>query len=228
MKYFFAFIVGFALLTPPHVGGGHPIARQDVPVEVVSRPFTVNVQDDCEIGELVRMVVDGDVEGITWKVKPETPDFEVIEGGRRALFSSRTGGDYLIIVAAARDGEPFLFFQTLTVKGGEPPAPVSELTRKVQTWLKRLPANTDKAKIVAVAGVFRELADGATPIDKMLEATALANSAVIGDDLENWMPFLEGLGDELDVMVEAKQLETREQYRAAWLEISAAIEKGGR
>lgn len=224
MKFINVFLLTFLLALPVSVGGdsGTPqVAGQDV--EPTPAVFTVDIQDECEVGELVRLNTSGEVDGITWKVKPETPDFEVIEEGRRAFFSARMPGEYLIIVAAARGGEPFLHWQTLTVRGE--PTPVSRLTHKVGEWLKRLPADIDKSKIKQVAGVFRKLANSETAVDKMLEATALANSAVIGDELEKWVPFLDGLGNELDAMVASGDLSTREQYRAVWLEIAAAMER---
>jgi hypothetical protein len=225
-KFFLSFIVAFCLALPITCNPGitPAVQAQEVEVEPV---FKVSIQDECEVGELVRMTAEGDVEGIRWEIKPATPDFEVIEDGRRALFSARQGGEFLIIVAAAKDGKPFLYYQTLTVDGGVQ-TPVSDLSRKVATWLKRLPKDTPKAKIRQVAGVFRKLANSDTAVEKMLEATALANSAVIGDDLDKWVPFLDGLGNELDAMVDAGNLKTREQYRSTWLEIAAALDKGAK
>lgn len=207
----------FALMTPNF----EQVVGQDVPVVPESNPFEVVVPAECEVGELVRMEAKGDFGGVVWKVMPETPDFEVIEMGRRAMFSARGPGEYLVMVAAASGDEPFLHWQTLTVKGE--PVPVSELTKKVREWLKLLPADVDKTKVSQVAAVFKKMATSETEVEKMLEATALANSAVIGDDIDAWVPFLDGLGKELDAMVAAGELTTRDQYKATWLEIAAAM-----
>lgn len=230
MKFLVPFLLAFVLVLP--AGGDSPgkaavlgiVAGQDA-VEV-EPTFAVDIQDECEVGELVRMSADGSVDGIRWEIKPDSPDFEVIGDGRRAFFSGRTPGEFLIIVAGAKGGQPFLHYQTLTVRGD--PTPVSELTGKIYTALKKLPKDVNKAKVKQVAGVFRKMANSDTPVEKMLEATALANSAVIGDDIESWVPFLEDLGTELDSLVEAKKLDTRDQYKSAWLEIAGALERGSK
>jgi len=220
-RFLFAFLVAFIVSTPFTAGGkdtGH-LAVQDV---VQVEAFSVEVQRECEIGELVRMKVKGDVDGITWKIEPMTDDFEIIDDGRRAFFSARTGGDFVIIVAAAKGGKPFLFYDSLTVKGE--PKIVTGLRGRVGRWL--VPVQTPKkaGTLKAMAGVFRKLAGQPTTVDKMLEATALANSAVIGDEITAWVPFLDKLGNELDDLVENKKLETIEQYKATWLEVADALE----
>jgi hypothetical protein len=64
-------------------------------------------------------------------------------------------------------------------------------------------------------------------VDGILEATALANTAVLGEDLEKWVPFLKSLEDELDAHIEAGGLKSREDYRDTWLAISKGLERAG-
>lgn len=184
--------------------------------------MVVKIPAEVEIGELVRMdASENDVEGITWRIIPETPDFVIVDNGRRAFFSSRSGGEFLVIVAGARDGLAFLYVQTLTVTGS--PVPSSGLALKFSQWIKKAP-NADLTKLPGMAGVFRNLATGNTPIEEMLDATALANSAVIGDSVDGLAPFLDALGKELDRLDKAGALETREDYQSVWLEIAAALD----
>ena len=185
---------------------------------------------ELEVGELVRLdASESDVDGLTWKIIPATPDFEVIEEGRRAFFSSRVPGSYLIIIAAAKEGIPFLKHHTLEIVGNDPTPPTPKnLTSKVRRWVKDVEDYDGKeTHAAALAAVFRKLATAEdVSVDDMLEATATANTAVLGDNLEQWIPLLKPLGTELDAITEAGGLETREDYKTVWINIAEGIEKG--
>lgn len=209
------------------------VAGQDGPGPVVPPTLTAGVNleapDEAEIGELVRLDASkSDVDGLTWQILPETPDFEVIENGRRAFFSSRVPGSYLFIVAGAKDGVPYLKHHTITVLGEVVPPGPESLGLKVRRWTKSVgDYKARQVHALALAGVFRKLATAEDiTVDEMLDATATANSAVLGEDLEKWFPLLEPLGEELDVLMEEEKLATREDYKLVWLEIAEGIEKG--
>jgi hypothetical protein len=211
-----------------HVAGQtFPIAGQ----EETEDGIILRAQDEAEIGELVRLDASAsNVDGLTWQILPHTKDFEVIEDGRRAFFSSRVGGSYLIIIAGAKGGVPYLKHHTIDVLGGDPPPPPGPegLGTKVRRWTKAVGEyKTRKVHALAVAAVFRKLANAEeVTVDAMLDATATANSAILGEDLEKWFPLLEPLGEELDALMEDGKLETREQYKTVWLQIADGIEKG--
>jgi hypothetical protein len=210
----------------PVAGQSFRIAGQE-PVEEIG--IILRAQEDAEIGELVRLDArESVVDGLTWQIIPDTPDFEVIEDGRRAFFSSRVGGSYLVIIAAAKDGIPFLKHHTITVIGEEPEPGPENLAGKVRRWTKAVEDYEGRAEHAkAMALVFRKLATADdVSVDQMLEATATANSAVLGDNLEKWLPLLEPLGAELDAISAADGLDTREQYEAVWLAIADGIDKG--
>jgi len=214
----------------PIAGQSFPIAGQDEQVETGG--IILRAQDDCEVGELVRLdASESDVDGLTWQILPSTPDFEIIEDGRRAFFSARAesaGQSFLIIIAGAKAGQPFLTHHTIDVIGEAPTPGPESLASMVRRWTKEVGEyEGKKVHGLAIAQVFKKLgtADDVT-VDQILEATATANSAVLGGDLEKWMPLLEPIGKELDKMTEAGQLTTREHYKATWLAIADGIEKG--
>lgn len=203
-----------------------PIAGQD-PVEEVG--IVIDAPEFCDVGELVRLdATESQVDGLTWQVLPYTEDFEVIEDGRRAFFSARPGGApaYLFIVAGAKDGKPYLQHFTITVKGQLPPGPLT-LSQQVASWVSKVQDYEEKdAHCLALANVFRELAvKEDVSVDQILEATALANTAVLGEDLDKWVPFLESLGKELDAILEAGALKTREDYKDTWVAIADGLER---
>lgn len=189
----------------------------------------------CVVGELVRLDLrESVVGGVQWRVLPDTPDFEVIENGQRAFFSSRVPGSYLFIVAGAKGDTALLTHHTIVVDGAVPgpgpgpgPGPVVQtLAEQVTAMVAAIPAYEGRdAQIKGVAQVFRKMAEGSdiSP-DQILEATAVANSAVLGDNLEKWVPFLDKLGELLDGMVDGGKLTTRDDYKATWLEIAKGLE----
>lgn len=207
------------------IAGQGPVDPPPHPLGIV-----LNAQDEAEIGELVRLDASGsDVDGLTWQILPETPDFEVIEEGRRAFFSSRVSGSYLIIVAGAKGGVPYLKHHTIDVVGDDPVPPGPEgLGVKVKRWTKAVKEYEGrKVHALAIAAVFRKLATAEDiDVDQMLEATATANSAILGDNVDNWLPLLDPLGEELDAIMEDGKLATRDHYKTVWLEIADGIEKG--
>ena len=218
----------------PTAGQSFPIAGQVAVDEGASSGgLVIQAPDECEVGELVRIdATQSDVDHFTWQIIPATPDFEVIEDGRRGLLSARiasAGQSFLIIISAAKkldDGSVVSYLQHHTIDVlGEAPEPGPEnISTRVRRWTRDVEEYPKReAHALALAQVFRKLgtAEDIT-VDDILQATATANTAVLGDDLERWMPFLKPLGEELDTI----ELETREQYKDVWLKIADGIEKG--
>lgn len=216
-----------------------PIAGQDE----ISEPLTVvlklvksqtwgiqlDAPSECEVGELVRFDArESDVDALVWRIRPESDDFETVDGNRRAFFSARTPGKYLISIAGAKAGKAFLLQQTLTVNGLA--TPETNLASDIRQWLNMVPDFPEKeAQTLAMSEVFSKLATSDTDLDTMLTATALANSAVIGKDfIDQWVPFLDKLGTELDRLDASHQLDSREAYRMKWLEIATALKRFAR
>ena len=212
---------------------GRPVVGQVIDAEVAIADeggIILEAPIKCEVGELVRLDArKSDVDDLVWDIIPKTPDFEVVESKRRGFFSARMGGEYLILIGGAKNGKAFLYHQKITVKGEPTPAPTG-LVYKISQWVSQLPDDVPgkNAKLASMAGVFKKLGEGDIDVDKILEATALANSAVLGDDLDAWVPFLDKLGSELDDMIDGDRLSTPEQYRATWLEIAKGLEAASR
>lgn len=185
--------------------------------------------DTCEVGELVKLDATASVvDGLTWQIIPDTPDFEVYDSGRRAHLSARVGGEsFLIILAGAKDGVPFLYHKTIKVNGA--PIPLTGLTAKVKRWLTLLPDGTNRdAKLLAMAGVFQKISEQEIDTTDILKTTALANSAVLGESLTTWKPFLDELGKYLDAKVVDGKLSTRDHYQTTWASIARAMERNAR
>lgn len=217
--------------TPTYVG--LPIAGQSFHIagqEAVETEIqlVLRAQKTCEVGELVRFdASESTVEGLTWQILPKTNDFEVIESGKRAFFASRTPGEYLIIIAGAKDDVPYLKHWTIRVRGEITPPGPKTIDTKISDWLTLVPESETKvANAKAMALVFRQTAAKEdVDVENLLEATAIANVGILGDDLEVWKPFLVALGEELDTYIESGQLGTREQFQGVWVKIAEGLER---
>ncbi len=225
MKLFCLFAVAAILLAVP--GGSPRIAGQDeIVIVVTDGGIQLNAPIDCEVGELVRFDArESDVDALVWAIIPASDDFEMVDENRRAFFSARSPGKYLILIAGAKNGKAFLLHQTLTVTGTA--IPDTGLATDIKKWMNTVPDFPEKkAQTLAMANVFRKLATSDTEFETMLDATALAISAVIGEAyIDNWITFLENLEKELDRLDGSRQLANREDYRLKWLEIASALER---
>lgn len=199
----------------------------DAEVEIADGGIQLEAPIECEVGELVRLDArNSNVDSVVWDILPKTSDFEVVD--LRGFFSARNGGEFLILIAGAKGGKAFLYHQKITVNGecDKSFPPLSDLTLKVKSWVRNLLTDVPArdAKLKALADVFRRLSEGDINVNKILESTALANSAVIGkEDLKEWLPFLDRLGQELDSMGAKGELRTADQYRVAWRAISIGL-----
>jgi len=146
-------------------------------------------------------------------------DWEVIGGGNylvdeaRLVFSAEVPGNYLIICAVTNDGLVKLSVLNLCVKGRTTPIidiipeiidvipdvppivddiidiVIDPFDAEVLSWL---PANYDKATATRLAYAFNlTAASGAKDVDALLKLATLSNRAALGNNLEEWKPFLE-------------------------------------
>jgi hypothetical protein len=185
-----------------------PVAGQD---EAPADGIILEAPELADVGELIL---------------PYTEDFEVIEGGKRAFFSSRVPGQYLVIIAGAKGDQPYLQHFTIIVDGGDfQPGPLT-LSRKVAAMVRKVEKYDGKhADAARLAANFRKAVNSPDAnIDTILNDTAVGNSAALGDNQGKWEAFLVDLGGELDSFIDAGELETLDQYKSVWLEIADGIE----
>lgn len=174
--------------------------------------------DECVVGELVRLdAIESDSEVLKWEVIPSTPDFEAV--GKRAFFSSRVAGDYLIIIAGSEDNKPVLYTHVIRVDGDSPVT--HQLDFRIKELLKKVVSHNGREEAIKLAQSFRAIAGAGIPVENIVESTARANRSALGNSLEQWKPFLDGLAEYLDT----KQLSTPEDYQKTWNQIADSIER---
>lgn len=216
----------------PVAGDFYQVAGQQPNVEPApdTPQITLRAKKLCEVGELLRLdATESTVDGLTWQIIPKTNDFEVIENGRRAFFSSRTpGSEYLVILAGAKDGKAYLKHHKIRVRGELPAPGPKTIDLKISEWLDLVPESEFKKEdAIRVATAFEETASklqaGEMDVDNMLEATAVANVVALGERLEDWKAFLTELGTEMQIYVDSGQLETREQFLEVWATVAKGL-----
>ena len=172
------------------------------------------------VGELVRFDASESVaDEFRWLLIPDSVDFEVYAGGKKAVFSARTPGDYRFVLAVAKGGTVDVV--SFVVHVGSPLTPSdASLAHWVPYWAYGLQLKGG-AKLAAN---FRKVASElpATP-QEWIKRTKELNKAS-GVDLEAWGPVLDKIGAACSKRAEAGTLKTPEQHRALWLEIAEGLD----
>jgi hypothetical protein len=163
-----------------------------------------------------------------WIVEPATPNFLVIDGGKRAVFSA-PGGTFRFYVAGAKGDGIDAEFRTVTVGDVAPPVdPVVIPESQVAKWVKLVAGDT-KAEVKGLAKSFRsvqaQIAAGVLrDADSIIQATAISNRGTLGDRAAAWKPFFVELEKELNSKRDAGKLKTTDDHKAEWARIAAELE----
>lgn len=218
MKYF---AILLALIATPLGAAG-----------ITSEALVLQAPDVCEIGELVTLDASASASPeVTWKVVrvdatlEECMDFKAF--GKVACFSAREASMWLVIVSGVGpDNQPIMMTHSITVDGGVPgPGPGPSIESKIKQWSRLVESDNTREEAIKLAQSFRALAGAELPVDKVLEATALANKQALGTSLQAWMPFLDKLGTHLDELAANDGLSTRDDYQRTWNAIADGIER---
>ena len=225
MKKHLASIVLFALIAP--VLAQDPVEPTQPPVvvdPVAEASVVLEAPSKARIGELIRFDASGSVaNSFEWRLVPQTPDFEVYDGGAKACFSARAPGEYQFVLAVAYENTVDVRIFSITIVG-PPEAPVSDsLAEWIPVWLWSAFLPEDECE--ALADSFETLANRADlqePRD-WSRATAEANRAALGDRIDAWKPILNKVGAALQKLAETGALTTPEDHRKVWLDIAAGL-----
>lgn len=169
-----------------------------------------------------------------WIVEPATPNFLVIDGGKRAVFSA-PGGTYRFYVAGAQGDRIDAEFRTVKVSGGDvvpvdPVDPKPEVPKVIE-WLKLVPGEKSKVKdeTQALAKAFRsvqtQIAAGVLKdANSIIAATAVANRSALGDRASAWKPFFVELEKALNAKRDAGELATAADHQREWSALAKELE----
>lgn len=169
---------------------------------------------EAKIGELVILDASAsEAASFKWRVIPETRDFEIIEDGKRAFFTSRKPGLYLFFIAAAKDNAVDCIVHELQIIGN----PITdEFTILIKSWL---PEKYDRRVLEALARSFIASSE-AESIETLVKQTSIANQAVLGNKLNLYKPFLIKLSEHLKQNYADASLE---EHISLWLKLAETL-----
>ena len=198
------------------------VVATDVAKLVVDGPET------AKAGDLVIISVEkSDAASFKWIMIPATDNFLVIDGGKRAVFSSGVGGTYQFIVACAKGDTCDVIVQTVTVEG-QPATPVDNLENRIIMWCKTIKSDTQRDDALQLAQSFSSMAILAesgqiTSPKDLVTATFKSNQDALGTKLDLWSPFRDGLAKELKSLAEVGELTDTQSHVRVWKSIASAL-----
>lgn len=185
---------------------------------------------EAVVGQLVVISVEkSTASSFKWIVLPSTDDYLVIDEGRRICFSSRAGGVFQFFIACSLGDTVDSTVHTVTVSGPDSPQ-VDSLASRIATWCDSVESDTKRDECLALAQSFSSVAlvmEGGTLTTpkEIVEATMKSNRDALGDKLDAWMPFREGLQAQLTQMARGGELETTEDHIRVWKAVAVGLRK---
>lgn len=188
--------------------------------------IVLKAPDKAKIGQLVILdVSESTAATFRWELQQKTANFLVIDNGRKAVFSAEAGGDYTFVVAAASGNSVDVKIFTVKVAGGAP-QPGDDIGTKIAKWCEKIdyPAKRDDLLKLAqsFSSVSAVITDQMGPAD-IVDATKKSNRDALGNNIQNWVPFLEGLQGELKSLAEGGKLPDNEAHRRIWRAIADGL-----
>lgn len=205
-----------------------PVVKDDeVAPSTPQAKIIVDAPTRGKVGELIRFdLTKSTADSIKWLLRPESSDFESYDDGRKAVFSARTPGEYVFIIAVSKAGTVDVVTHTVTIEGPPEKPTTPDLALWIPYWLYNM--QLPKEEALALAQGFELTASRITPLstpEGIIKATSEANHAALGASIGAWQPLLVKLQAAMKNRAEAGQLVTPEQHKEMWLEIARGLRK---
>jgi hypothetical protein len=197
--------------------------------------ISIKAPTTIKVGQLATIdVSDSVADSFDWEVVPSTENFQVIDNGKRAHFTTsidETADSYMLIVGGAKDGTVDVKTWRIVVTGRPTAAtigPDASIAAKVGQWCASVNSPTKREDLTKLAQSFSSVAEAAksatmTP-DAMVQATTQSNLKALGiDNLKNWSPFFTNLQNELKTMDTAGKLPDGLAHIAVWEQIAQGL-----
>jgi hypothetical protein len=201
--------------------------RVDQPEVVIKAPASVRV-GDMIIVDLSKSIGDG----FDMIIIPEPPQVKVFDNGKVVVTASGyKSADYLFIVSCALNGKSDVKTHVVHVVGPEAIKPINpgeDIIGKVQRWCEDVNSPTPRDDAMKLAQSFASLS---TVIDngsfktpnEIVSATKISNRDALGDNLQYWVPILDGLMNELKAMAEMGMLPDAVSHGSVWRSVSEGL-----
>lgn len=209
-----------------------PAAPEQAPAATAA--VTIKAPATIKVGQLAIIdVSDSTAASFSWQVVPPTDNFHVIDGGKRAVFTTaidETAESFLFIVGGAKADTVDVKTWRIQVTGRPNSATTTEtaIAAKVAQWCQAVTSPTKRDDLTKLAQSFASVAEAAksttmTP-DAMVQATTQSNLKALGaDNLKNWAPFFNSLQAELKALDIAGKLPDGIAHIAVWEQIATGL-----
>lgn len=173
--------------------------------------------------------------GFDFEVEPVPPGLRTFSDGNMIVCGT---GDknvtYTFMISCALEGDSDIAIHKIKVTGAVeeviiPVNPGENLIEKVKEWASYVDSPSKNETLMlatsfeASAGLIK---DGTlTSRDSVIKVTAASNRNAVGDNIENWSPFLNSLSVELKAMAMDDQLLDVESHISVWLDISQGLKE---
>jgi len=202
---------------------------QDAPV-AESAKLVIEGPTKVKAGDLVVLSVEKSrAATFKWIVIPSTTNYLVIDNGKRVVFSSGSSQipEFKFIVACSLGDTCDVAVHTVTVIG-QTTEIVDSFESKIAGWCESVKSDTKRDDILKLAQSFSSVAmimEGGTlvtPTD-IVNATFKSNKDALGDKLDAWLPFREGLANELRQMSANGKLADTAAHLQVWKIIAGSL-----
>lgn len=219
-------VVAVAALTLTMPAVPHPKALQTQEV-ITTAKIVLNAPSSARVGELVRLdASESAADSFKWVLVPESVDFEVYAEGRKAVFSARAPGEFLFVIAVAKDGAVDVITHRIVVVGPpDEPQDVADVAGHIRYWLWTTQGT--EAERLALATAFEEVAAmGLSDRQAWMYETKRKVEEALGDAKPKWDGFLKKVGHYMSDLGNAGVMLEPEEHARVWREIAATLREG--
>jgi len=173
----------------------------------------------ASVGELVELTAP-DADAWAWQILPETKNYKLINSGRTLIFSAEEKGSYIFVCAYSQGNQVKLVVHKIIVGSKNNNNSNSAFDKLVKSWL---PKGYTKDDAHRLANAFQlATVKEHSSVAELIRFSSISNRAALGDDYEQWKPFLKDLSNYCKQNYQGKSLE---DHINLWLYVAGALRK---
>jgi len=200
---------------------------------------------EAEVGELIEIdLSESKARTFKWEIQPHTENCRIIECGRKMILSHGKRGRFKIFVACALDDTLDSAVIEIKVAGSaptpddnddeddgednQPDPPESELNQLVSNWVSEIDTPEKQSETRALAQSFRSVsamvsAGVVKSLEDLIDMTKASNQTALGDSLDDWKPFSDGLRKYLNKLGKEGELGDLQDHASIWEQIGDSL-----
>lgn len=233
----FCFLLGSLTVPTSNLAALNLVANQNTTQAITQDPvepesddakIVIDAPSKVKAGDLVVLSVEGSkAASFKWIVKPSTNNFLVIDGGKRAVFSSGIAGKFSFVIACANGDTVDVLIHEIIVTGNNVSNPLSG---KIAMWCETIQSTEKKTEALLLAQSFNSVAsimatDNLVTPKQIAEATKESNRLALGENLTKWNSFRDALAFELKAMLDGGKLSTPAEHIVVWKQIAEGLKE---